>query len=77
MINFSDVVASSSVTWVKKYFDSTDRDWKYTFEWLSKKRNLRLYPVSNFEVHELPKHMPQYYVNSIIIWSNACGTIRI
>ena len=25
--------------------------------------------MSNFEVHELPKHMPQYYVNSIIIWS--------
>ena len=25
--------------------------------------------MSNFEVHELPKHMPQYYVNSIINWS--------
>ena len=69
MINFSDIVVSSSVMWVKKYLDSTDRDWKYTFEWLSKKQNLRLYLMSNFEVHELPKHMPQYYVNSIINWS--------
>ena len=31
MINFNDVVVSSSVMWVKKYLDSTDRDWKYTF----------------------------------------------
>ena len=69
MINFSDIVVSSSVMWVKKYLDSTDKDWKYTFEWLSKKQNLRLYLMSNFEVHELPKHMPQYYVNSIINWS--------
>ena len=69
MINFSDIVVSSSVMWVKKYLDSTDRDWKYTFEWLSKKQNLRLYLMSNFEVHELPKHMPQYYVNSISNWS--------
>ena len=69
MINFSDFVVSSSVMCVEKYLDSTDRDWKYTFEWLSKKQNLRQYLMSNFEVHGLPKHMPQYYVNSIINWS--------
>ena len=69
MINFGDIVTSSSGMWVKKYLDSTDRDCKYTFGWLSKKQNLTLYLMSNFEVHELPKYMPQYYLNLISNWS--------
>ena len=55
--------------WVQKYLDNNEREWKYTLEFFSKKKNLRMYLMSKFDVNELPENMPCYYVNAIKEWS--------
>ena len=35
----------------KKYLDNTERDWKHTLEWLSKRKNLRVFLMSNYDIH--------------------------
>ena len=67
MINFTDIITASSIMWVQKYLDNTL--WKYTFEYFSKKRNLRLLLRSNFDADELPNYVPSYYMNAIKNWS--------
>ena len=55
--------------WVQKYLDNTEREWKCTLEYFSKKRNLRLFLRSNFDADELSNYMPSYYMNAIKNWS--------
>ena len=69
MINFTDVITASSIMWVQKYLDNTEREWKYTLEYFSKKRNLRLFLRSNFDADELPNYVRSYYMNGIKNWS--------
>ena len=38
MINFTDIITASSVMWVQKYLDYTEREWKHTLEWFSNRR---------------------------------------
>ena len=54
MINFTDIITASSVMWVQKYLDYTEREWKHTLEWFSNRKNLKLFLMSNFDVEELP-----------------------
>ena len=49
--------------------DNNEREWKYTLEFFSKRKNLRMYLMSKFDVNELPTNMPCYYVNAIKEWS--------
>ena len=69
MANLSDIATASSMMWIKKYLDNTDRLWKHTFEYFCKKKNLNIYLRSNFELKELPDTLPDYYTNSIRVWS--------
>ena len=69
MINFTDIITASSIMWVQKYLNNTEREWKYTLEYFSKKRNLRLFLRSNFDADELPNYVPSYYINAIKNWS--------
>ena len=68
MKNFTDIITASSIMWVQKYLDNTEREWKYTLEYFSKKRNLRLFLQSNFDADELPNYVPSYYMNAIKNW---------
>ena len=43
MINFTDLITASSILWVQKYLDYTEREWKHTLEWFSNRKNLRLF----------------------------------
>ena len=54
--------------WVQKYLDNTERKWKYTLEYFSKNRNLRLFLQSNFDADELPNYLPSYYMNAMKSW---------
>ena len=69
MISLNDIVAAASVMWVQKYLDNNEREWKYTLEFFSKRKSLRMYLMSKFDVNELPTNMPCYYVNAIKEWS--------
>ena len=40
MISLNDIVAAASVMWVQKYLDNNEREWKYTLEFFSKRKNL-------------------------------------
>ena len=68
MLNFIDMIKSSSAYWMKSYLDCTDRDWKLTFESLCKIKNLNLFLRSNFDTKEIPASLPEYYVDSIKNW---------
>jgi hypothetical protein len=68
MTNMNDIVKASSIMWIKKYLDDTNRLWKNTFEYLSKKTNLNLFLCSNFDKNELPATLPSYYSNSVDNW---------
>ena len=70
MPNLADIVSASSIMWVKKYLDTTEREWKHTFEFFSKQRNKRAFLSSNFEPGELPACMPTYYMSAIKNWSS-------
>ena len=70
MINLADTVSASSIMWVKKYLDTTEREWKHTFDFFSKQRNMRAFLRSNFEPGELPACMPTYYMSAIKNWSS-------
>ena len=85
MINLADVVLASSIMWVTKYLDTTEREWKHTFEFFSKQRNMRAFLRSKFELGELPACMPTYYMSAIKNWSSlsesttdkiACQSLR-
>ena len=41
MINLEDIITATSIIWIKKYLDNTERDWKHTLEWLSKRKKLK------------------------------------
>ncbi len=69
MINLNDIITSASAMWVKKILDSTDRAWKHTLEWFSKRKNLSIFLMSNFDASELPITMPPYYTETIYNWS--------
>ena len=69
MINFTDIITASAIMWVQKYLDITEREWKYTLEYFSKKRNLRLFLRRNFDADELPNYVTSYYMNVIKNWS--------
>ena len=56
-----------------KYLDYTEREWKHTLEWLSNRKNFRLFLMSNFDVEELPTRLPSYYINAIRNWSRLSG----
>ena len=73
MINFTDIITASSVMWVQKYLDYTEREWKHTLEWFSNRKNLKLFLMSNFDVEELPTRLPSYYINAIRNWSRLSG----
>ena len=32
IINFTDIITASSIMWVQKYLDYTEREWKHTLE---------------------------------------------
>ena len=68
MTSFKDIVIATSITWIKKYLDESDRSWKPLFEHFCKKENLSLFLQSNFDVNELPESMPSYYSESIRNW---------
>jgi len=69
MTNLNEMIISSSVMWVKKYLDNTDREWKNTLELLSKTKNFKLFLMSNFDLKELPASLPEYYLNAIKTFS--------
>ena len=73
MINFTAIITASSIMWVQKYLDYTEREWKHTLEWFSNRNNLRLFLKSNFDVEELSTHLPRYYINAIRNWSRLSG----
>ena len=70
MIDFNNMIYASSVMWIKRYLDDTDRNWKYTFEHFCNKLNLRIFLQSNFDTRELPKDLPLHYKYSITNWQN-------
>ena len=69
MINLEDIITAASIIWIKKYLDNTERDWKHTLEWLSKRKNLRVFLMSNYDVNELPSYMSKYYLTPFQKWS--------
>ena len=73
MTNFTDIITGSSIMWVQKYLDYTEREWKHTLEWFSNRKNLKLFLMSNFDVEELPTRLPSYYINAIRNWSRLSG----
>ena len=70
MTNLSDIITSSSIMWVKNYLDNIEREWKNTFESFSKKKNLRLFLASNFDIDEIPTTMPTYYIDALKAWAS-------
>ena len=70
MINLADIVSASSVMWVTKCLDTTEREWKHIFECFSKQRNMTAFLRSNFEPGELPTCTPTYYMSAIKNWSS-------
>jgi hypothetical protein len=68
MIDYNNYVKAAKCTWITRYLNVDNMDWKSSFEDLRKKENLSLFLRSNFEIMELPKSMPQYYRDSITFW---------
>ena len=68
MVNFKDIITASSIMWIKKYLDNIDRDWKFTFEVLSKQANLNLCIQSNYDSTEFTAELPKYYLISLQNW---------
>ena len=58
MINVKDITTATSIIWIKKCLDNTEREWKHTLEWLSKQKNLRVFLMSNYDANELPSYLP-------------------
>ena len=76
MANFKDIIKAASVVWVKRYLDDTDRQWKRILEYLCNMSYLNIFLHSNFDVKELPRTLPQYYLSSFYNWrdvSNECS----
>jgi len=70
MITLEDIIISASTMWIKKYLDDIDREWKQTMEQLCRMKNLGIFLRSTFDIKELPKSMPDYYLQSINNWSD-------
>ena len=68
MIDFSNYVKAAKYMWIQRYLDGSFSNWKSCFEYFSEKQNLRLYLRGNFDVKELPKSLPKYYLDSIVSW---------
>ena len=75
MANLDDIIKASSIMWIKKYLDETNRNWKGIFENFCKKKNLNLFLQSNFDVNEIPNNMPLYYRASIINWHDVSHAV--
>ena len=50
MISLNDIIAAASVMWVQKYLDNNEREWKYTLDFFSKRKNIRMYLMSKFDI---------------------------
>ena len=55
--------------WIKKYLDYQDRQWKHTFNYFCRKKNLHIFISSNFDITEIPDDLPNYYSNMFRSWS--------
>ena len=65
MIGLDYIIAAESVMCIQKYLDNNERERKYTLDFVSTRKHLRMYLRSKFEVNELLTNMSGYYVNSI------------
>ena len=68
MIDFDNYIKAAKVKWIQFYLNSEDASWKNTFEYFCGKENLGVFLRSNFALKELPKDLPEYYLDSLKNW---------
>ncbi len=69
MIDLDMCIKSIHVKWIKEYLSCKSNPvWKSTFEFLSKKKNLAIFCLSNYNIDELPHNLPNYYRDSFKYW---------
>ena len=68
MIDFDNYVKASKCKWIQRYLNNQNDAWRDAFEFFCAKENLSVYLRSNFALNELPKNIPNYYLDSISAW---------
>ena len=69
MVDFKNYVNASKCKWIQRYLSGPSASWKVSFEHFCNKENLCLFLRSKFEIKELPKAIPDYYMDSLIAWN--------
>lgn len=68
MVDFDNYVKAAKCKWIQRYLNNQNDAWKDAFEFFCAKENLSVYLRSNFALNELPKNIPNYYLDSISTW---------
>lgn len=62
------IVESAQIDWIKGFLKNVEADWKTLVYKFCKKENLQLYLQANFDEKDLPRNIPQYYLDAIRTW---------
>jgi len=70
--DFSIMLKTSSVKWVKKYDNGQEHSWKYMLKYFSLKSNIKInwFLKSNYNIKDtnLLRNMPKFYLNMLDVW---------
>ena len=70
MVDFKNYVNASKCKWIQRYLSGPSASWKVSFEHFCNKENLGLFLRSKFEIKELPRTLPRYYMDSLTAWNH-------
>lgn len=69
MWDFGYVISSAKIKWLRRYLSEERSEWKVFFHYYLGKENNNLFIRGNFPLGEIPKRMPDYYRDSLILWN--------
>ena len=70
MVDLKMIVESAQLDWIKRFLDNNSADWKTLMVEFCKKEDLRVFFQANFDELEIPREIPQYYLDAIRAWRN-------
>ena len=70
MLDFNHMIVGAKISWIKRYMDFGNPDWKVLFENFNSKQNLKLFLRCNFSPKDISNKIPDYYTDSLNMWSN-------
>jgi len=70
MVDFEMIVEAGKIDWIKRFLSNNSADWKTLMYKFCKKENLQIFLQGNFDENEIPKDIPEYYLEALRTWRN-------